>query len=242
MTVINQQEDQEDVDEVPLANILQGMKKSGKPHQSMEEENSDENEGMRIRIPVKGKAETYRSKQVETQATAKKGKRKTEKKAVGERSSKKKKQVVDVSESDTDGEPDVLDITTAGRKKIGGRRILGNIPPAPMDRVSFHSEESAQKWRFVYQRRIVQERELNQEALECKEIIELLDATELMKTMKNLGNCYEMLVKELIVNIISACSEGSEEFRKVRVRGKDVKFSPATINEYLGRNPTIEGD
>ncbi|KAK2397005.1 hypothetical protein P8452_18147 [Trifolium repens] len=234
------QEDQEDVDEVPLANILQEIKRSGKPQQSMEEESSEESEGIRISIPINRRAKTYKSKQVETQATAKKGKRKTE--VVGEKRSKKKKQAVTVSESESDGEPDVLDITTAGKKRIGGRRIPANIPPAPMDRVSFHSEESAQKWRFVYQRRIAQERELNQEALECKEIIKLLEAAELMKTMKNLGNCYEMLVKEFIVNITSACSEGSGEFGKVRVRGKDVKFSPTTINEYLGRNPTIEGD
>jgi hypothetical protein len=230
------QEDQEDVDEVPLANILQEIKRSGKPQQSMEEESSEESEGIRISIPINRRAKTYKSKQVETQATAKKGKRKTE--VVGEKRSKKKKQVVTVSESESDGEPDVLDITTAGKKRIGGRRIPANIPPAPMDRVSFHSEESAQKWRFVYQRRIAQERELNQEALECKEVIELLEAAELMKTVKNLGNCYEMLVKEFIVNITSACSEGSEEFRKVRVRGKDVKFSPTTINEYLGSGIT----
>jgi hypothetical protein len=72
--------------------------------------------------------------------------------------------------------------------------------------------------------------------------MELLEKAELIKTVKDLGDCYEMLVKEFIVNITSACSEGSEEFRKVRVRGKDVKFSPTTINEYLGRNPIIEGD
>ncbi|KAK2402299.1 hypothetical protein QL285_051833 [Trifolium repens] len=231
---------QEDVDEVPLANILKEIKRSGKAHQSVEEESSDESEGIRISIPINKGAKKYKSKQVETQATAKKGKRKAEKKAVGEK--RKKKQVVAVSNSESDGEPDVLDITTAGKKRIGGRRIPANIPPAPMDRVSFHSEESAQRWRFVYQRRIAQERELNQEALECKEIMELLEAAELMKTVKDLGNCYEMLVKEFIVNITSACSEGSEEFRKVRVRGKEVKFSPTTINEYLGRNPTIEGD
>ncbi|KAK2381627.1 hypothetical protein QL285_069218 [Trifolium repens] len=236
------QDDQDDEDEVPLAKILQGMKKSGEPLQSMEEESSEESEGIRISIPVKGIAKTYRSKQVETSITEKKGKRKTEKKAVGEKSSKKKKHVVAESDSDTDVEVNVLDITTSGKKRIGGRRVPANIPPAPMDRVSFHSEESAQRWRFVYQRRVAQERELNQEALECKEIIELLDAAELMKTVKDMGVCYEMLVKEFIVNITSACSEGSEEFRKVRVRGKDVKFSPTTINEYLGRNPIIESD
>ncbi|KAK2397201.1 hypothetical protein QL285_058803 [Trifolium repens] len=72
--------------------------------------------------------------------------------------------------------------------------------------------------------------------------MELLEKAELMKTVKDLGNCYEMLVKEFIVNITMDCSEGSEELRKVRVRGKDVKFSPTTINEYLGRDPTIETD
>ncbi|KAK2402584.1 hypothetical protein QL285_052087 [Trifolium repens] len=63
-----------------------------------------------------------------------------------------------------------------------------------------------------------------------------------MKTVKDLGDCYEILVKEFVVNITSACSEGSEEFRKVRIKGKDVKFSPTTINEYLGRNPLTETD
>ncbi|KAK2402321.1 hypothetical protein QL285_051853 [Trifolium repens] len=240
--VQDQQENQEDVDEVPLAEILQGIKKGRQPQQSFEEEDSDESKGVRISISVKGIAKTHKSKQVEAPVTAKKGKRKAEKKASGSKSSKKKKQVAAVSDSESDVEPNVLDITTSGKKRIGGRRIPANIPPAPMDRVSFHSEESAQKWRFVYQRRIAQERELNQEALECKEIMELLEKAELMKTVKDLGDCYEMLVKKFIVNITSACSEGSEKFRKVRVRGKDVQFSPTTINEYLGRNPLAETD
>ncbi|MCI35053.1 envelope-like protein, partial [Trifolium medium] len=36
------------------------------------------------------------------------------------------------------------------------------------------------------------------------------------------------------------CSERSDEFRKVYVRGKCIKFSPTTINEYLGRNNEAE--
>ncbi|KAK2368095.1 hypothetical protein QL285_081323 [Trifolium repens] len=181
------------------------------------------------------------SKQVETPITAKRGKRKAENIASGEKRLKKK-QVIAVSDLESDVEPTVLDITASGKKRIGGRRIPANIPPAPMDGVSFHSEESAQKWRFVYQRRVAQERELSQEALECQKIIELLEKVEVMKTVKDLGNCYEKLVKEFIVNITTDCSEGSEELRKVRVRGKDVKFSPTTINEYLGRDPTAETD
>jgi hypothetical protein len=85
------------------------------------------------------------SKQVETPITAKRGKRKAENIASGEKRSKKK-QVITVSDSESDVEPTVLDITASGKKRIGGRRIPANIPPAPMDGVSFHSEESAQKW------------------------------------------------------------------------------------------------
>jgi uncharacterized protein YaaR (DUF327 family) len=50
--------------------------------------------------------------------------------------------------------------------------------------------------------------------------MEFLETSELMKTVKNLGKRYEKLVKEFIVNIIDECSEGSEEFNKVYVRGK----------------------
>jgi hypothetical protein len=143
------------------------MKKGSQPQQDIDGEDSGASEGVRFSIPVKSKARTYKSKQVETPVTAKRGKRKAEKTASGEKSSKKKQFVV-VSDSETDVEADVLDITTYGKKRIRGRRIPANIPPAPMDNVSFHSEESVQKWRFVYQRRVAQERELSQEALECK--------------------------------------------------------------------------
>ncbi|MCI36795.1 envelope-like protein, partial [Trifolium medium] len=57
-----------------------------------------------------------------------------------------------------------------------------------------------------------------------------------MKTMTQIGKYYEKLVREFIVNITNKCSEGSDEFRKVYIRGKCIKFSPTTINEYLGRN------
>jgi hypothetical protein len=85
---------------------------------------------------------------VETSNTEKKEKRKAKKKASGERSSKKK-HVVIASESEDD-KIDVLDITTFGKKRIGGRRIPANVPRAPMDNISFCSEECAQKWKFVY--------------------------------------------------------------------------------------------
>jgi hypothetical protein len=57
-------------------------------------------------------------------------------------------------------------------------------------------------------------------ALGCKEVMEFLETSELMKTVKNLGKRYEKLVKEFIINIIDEYTEGSEEFNKVYVRGK----------------------
>ncbi|MCI42699.1 envelope-like protein, partial [Trifolium medium] len=59
--------------------------------------------------------------------------------------SSKKKQIVIVSESEPDVEAYVQDIMTSGKKRIGGKRIPANIPPAPMDNISFHSEGSAKK-------------------------------------------------------------------------------------------------
>ncbi|XP_050896462.1 uncharacterized protein LOC127103239 [Lathyrus oleraceus] len=80
------------------------------------------------------------------------------------------------------------------------------------------------------------ERELDQNVLECKEIVDLIQEAGLMKTVTQLSKCYETLVKEFIVNVSEECVDGkSREFRKVYVRGKCVNFSPSIINMYLGR-------
>jgi hypothetical protein len=47
------------------------MKKGSQHQQDTEEEDSGEDEGVRFSIPVKNKAKTYRSKQVETSVIAK---------------------------------------------------------------------------------------------------------------------------------------------------------------------------
>ncbi|WJX77395.1 hypothetical protein P8452_60710 [Trifolium repens] len=104
-----------------------------------------------------------------------------------------------------------------------------------MDNISFHFIESAQKWKFVANRRLALERELSDEALEQKEIIALIEKAGLMKTVSGLGECYEKLVKEFLVNIPEDCDNPlSKEHHKVYVRGKCVHFSPAIINKFLG--------
>ncbi|KAK2392088.1 hypothetical protein QL285_065486 [Trifolium repens] len=132
---------------------------------------------------------------------------------------------------------DVPNIVSTGKKKIGGRIIPQNVPDVPMDNISFHFIESAQKWKFVANRRLALERELSAEALEQKEIIARIEKAGLMKTVSGIGDCYEKLVKEFLVNIPEDCDNTlSKEYHKVYVRGKCVMFSPAIINKYLGNN------
>ncbi|XP_050875730.1 uncharacterized protein LOC127079391 [Lathyrus oleraceus] len=91
-------------------------------------------------------------------------------------------------------------------------------------------------WKYVYQKRLALERELAQDVLDCKDIMDLIQEVGLMKIVTQFSKCYEMLVKEFIVNLSEECADGkSKEFRKVYVRGKCVNFSPLVINKYLGR-------
>ncbi|KAK2367751.1 hypothetical protein QL285_081003 [Trifolium repens] len=136
---------------------------------------------------------------------------------------------------DLDVVDDVSNIVSTGKKKVGGKIIPQNVPDVPMDNISFHFIEIAQKWKFVANRRLALERELSAEALEQKEIIALIEKAGLMKTVSGIGECYEKLVKEFLVNIPEDCDNPlSKEHHKVYVRGKCVHFSPAIINKFLG--------
>ncbi|KAL5156381.1 hypothetical protein HKD37_U058824 [Glycine soja] len=145
----------------------------------------------------------------------------------------KKRKEISSSDSDDDVELDVLDIK---RAKKSGKKVPGNVPDAPLDNISFHSIGNVERWKFVYQRRLAVERELGRDALDCKEIMDLIKAAGLLKTVTKLGDCYESLVREFIVNIPSdITNRKSDDYQKVFVRGKCVRFSPAVINKYLGR-------
>ncbi|KAH1232756.1 hypothetical protein GmHk_09G025339 [Glycine max] len=145
----------------------------------------------------------------------------------------KKRKEISSSDSDDDVELDVPDIK---RAKKSGKKVPGNVPDAPLDNISFHSIGNVERWKFVYQRRLAVERELGRDALDCKEIMDLIKAAGLLKTVTKLGDCYESLVREFIVNIPSdITNRKSDEYQKVFVRGKCIRFSPAVINKYLGR-------
>ncbi|XP_045791760.1 uncharacterized protein LOC123886487 [Trifolium pratense] len=141
--------------------------------------------------------------------------------------------------SESEFEEEIVKTTTGGssRKTVKGRKVPLNVPSAPLDNVSFHFEDGPTRWKFVFNIRLSVERNLSKDFLQCKELMELISAAGLMKTVKALGVCYEKLVKEFLVNIGEDCNDPtSPEFRKVFVRGRCVNFSPSVINQYLGRS------
>ncbi|XP_057418508.1 uncharacterized protein LOC130712704 [Lotus japonicus] len=155
----------------------------------------------------------------------------------------RKRKHVSETDSEPEVEPDVPDISTTTKKRIKGKRIPLNVPDAPIDNVSFHFASSTQSWKFVVQRRLAKEKELHEDALGLKEIMDLLVDASLMKTVKDIGRCFTQLVREFIVNIPTDCDdESSYEYRKVYVRGKCVNFSPEVVNEFLGRSPAAVTD
>ncbi|XP_057443304.1 uncharacterized protein LOC130735245 [Lotus japonicus] len=95
------------------------------------------------------------------------------------------------------------DTGTAARKRKIGKRIQENVPAAPLDNISFHSEENVGKWKYVFHRRIAQERELNGEILNCQEIMELLEAAGLMKTITEIGRSYDKSIDDTVSEDIS---------------------------------------
>ncbi|XP_050919121.1 uncharacterized protein LOC127136627 [Lathyrus oleraceus] len=148
---------------------------------------------------------------------------------------KKNKTKFVVVESDSDVPCNVSDILS--KKNPTTSKLAASVPEVPIDNISFHFASSVNRWKYVYQKRLALERELAQNVLDCKDIMDLIQEDGLMKTVTQFSKCYEMLVKEFIVNLSEECVDGkSKEFRKVYVRGKCVNFSPSVINKYLGRS------
>ncbi|XP_058761206.1 uncharacterized protein LOC131634553 [Vicia villosa] len=146
----------------------------------------------------------------------------------------KKRKEREIVEPESDAEVNVLDIPS--RRKPTTNKLATSIPEVPIDNVSFHYASSVSRWKYVLQKRLVVERELAPNALENKEVLELIQEAGLLKTVCNLPKCYEKLVKEFVVNLYEDCGNSkSADYRKVFVRGKCVSFSPSVINKFLGR-------
>jgi len=149
--------------------------------------------------------------------------------------SSKKRKVVSSSESEYDAEMDVLNITSPESKKADRKMELLIVENVPIDKVSFHLPSFTQRWKFIYHLRLALERELSEEALKIEEVMSLIREAGLEKTVCKLGECYEKLVREFLVNIPKDCDNPlRRDYQKVYVRGECVNFSPNIINNFLG--------
>ncbi|XP_058776362.1 uncharacterized protein LOC131650677 [Vicia villosa] len=147
----------------------------------------------------------------------------------------KKRKERSVSDSEDNVLSDVPDIPS--KKKIAVTKSSTKVRDVPLDNIYLHYASNAIQWKFVYQRRLALERELANDALECQEVMKLIKSAGLLKTVTHFSKCYEMLVKEFIVNLSQDCADGkAEDFHKVYVRRKCIEFSPTVVNLYLGRN------
>ncbi|XP_058751482.1 uncharacterized protein LOC131624542 [Vicia villosa] len=153
----------------------------------------------------------------------------------------KKRKAQAIIDSDFDVAVDVQDIPL--RKKLTTSKLAASVPEVPIDNISFHVPSSVNRWKYVYHKRLALERELAQNALENKEIMDLIHKAGLMKIVVHFPKCYEMLVKEFIVNLSKDCADRkSKNFRKVYVRGKCVIFSSTVINNFLGRSDEAQSE
>ncbi|XP_050890425.1 uncharacterized protein LOC127095837 [Lathyrus oleraceus] len=153
----------------------------------------------------------------------------------------KKRKVRDDSESEEDVEEDVPDISPV--KKTTARKSPVKVHVIHLDNISFHLEDGASKWKFVIQRRVAVEREMGKDAADVKEVMDLIKAVGLLKTVAGFSQCYEGLVKEFIVNIPEDIADKNrKEFCKVFMRGKCITFSPTVINDFLGKDNKAAGE
>ncbi|XP_058769269.1 uncharacterized protein LOC131643133 [Vicia villosa] len=144
---------------------------------------------------------------------------------------KRKAQAIVESDSDVD----VQDIPL--RNKPTTNKLDASVPEVPIDNISFHYPSSVNRWKYIHHKRLALERELAQNVLENKEIMDMIHEAGLMKTVVHLPTCYEMLVKEFSVNLSKDCADRkSKDFRKLYVRGKCVTFSLTVINNFIGRS------
>jgi hypothetical protein len=142
-------------------------------------------------------------------------------KATTEKKTKKRK-VVESSDSEYEHvEEDVSPIPVSAIKKSTGKKTSSNVSVVPTDNISFHYPDYAHRWKYVFHRRLALERELGTTVLEIKDVVDLIKHAGLESTVTNLGNCYEKLVREFLVNIPDDCDNPmSHDYHVVYVRGK----------------------
>ncbi|MCI52727.1 envelope-like protein, partial [Trifolium medium] len=73
--------------------------------------------------------------------------------------------------------------------------------------------------------------------------MDLIEEVGPTKTVWDMRDCYEKLLKEFLVNISEDYDDLlSKEFMKVFDRGRCVEFSPVVINKFLSRSEEPEAE
>ncbi|XP_050889404.1 uncharacterized protein LOC127094640 [Lathyrus oleraceus] len=191
---------------------------SSKAGDKQEEESSEKEDEPLVNLVKPSVAEKLRTRQGKSVARMRTGRvKKTASIGPSKAWSKvevRKRKERDNFDSEEDVKGDVPDISPAKRQAV--QKSPGKTDAVHLDNIYFHLEDGATKWKYVIQRRVAIERELGQEAVEVKEVIELIKKAGLMKTVVTLPQCYEGLVKEFIVNIPEDIQEkSSREFCRV---------------------------
>ncbi|CAJ2645642.1 unnamed protein product [Trifolium pratense] len=141
------------------------------------------------------------------------------------------------SDSDFERETSVATSSGTSRRSVEGKKVSVSVPYAPLDNISFHLENGSTTWKYVYHRRLALERNLKGDVLKCKNVVDVLTHAGLMRKMTDLGDCFDMLVREFVVNVADNCDDlKNPEYMEVFVRGRCVHFSPSIINKFLGRS------
>ncbi|TYK27067.1 uncharacterized protein E5676_scaffold95G00660 [Cucumis melo var. makuwa] len=118
--------------------------------------------------------------------------------------------------------------------KTSRKKIPTNVPSVPIDGISFHHEESVQRWKFVMQRRIVDAVNISDKYQSCMSIMDLIHKAGLEKTISNVGPFYPQLIREFIVNLPDEFNDpSSADYQTVHIRGFKFVISPTVINGFL---------
>ncbi|XP_008465030.1 uncharacterized protein LOC103502746 [Cucumis melo] len=125
--------------------------------------------------------------------------------------------------------------------KTDRKKIPANVPSVPIDGISFHHEESVQYWKFVMQKRIVDEVNISDKHQSCMSIMDLIHKAGLEKTISDVGPFYPQLIREFIVNLPNEFNNpSSADYQTVHITGFKFVISLAVIDGFLGNTIYID--
>ncbi|XP_038874885.1 uncharacterized protein LOC120067388 [Benincasa hispida] len=105
--------------------------------------------------------------------------------------------------SDSNSEEDITFVKDKPLTRVDRRKIFHNVLNVPIDGISFHSEDNVQKWKYVVQRRIVDEKVLSDQTKFCLETMDLFQHVGLLKTVHIRGTCFT--ISSTIINAYLGC-------------------------------------